>query len=79
MQATKASVWPQRSGPVYSQKGCHAAKDEMLLSLCTPCAQQFYNSPSHRIRRADHGQKTKDACDYCTSRYGFDYVVLSVE
>jgi len=56
-----------------------ARRDEMLLSLCAACAQQFYDSPFHRIRRADRKQKYKDSCDYCCYRNGWDFVVTNIE
>jgi len=56
-----------------------ASRDEMLLSLCGACAQQFYDSPCHRIRRAERVQKFKDSCDYCCYRNGWDYVVTNIE
>ena len=43
------------------------------ITLCRPCASAFYCSGSHVIRRADRYQATKSLCDYCCSRYGFDY------
>ena len=43
------------------------------ITLCRSCASAFYNSGSHVIRRADYYQSSKSICDYCNSRYGFDY------
>ena len=57
----------------------HAAQDEMLLCLCAACAQQFSDSPAHRIRRADRRQRYKDSCDYCSCRFGWDYIILNAE
>jgi len=31
-------------------------QEEMMLSLCPACAQQFYDSPEHKIKRADYDQ-----------------------
>jgi len=51
----------------------------MLLSLCHACAQQFYDSPEHRIRRADHTQVVLDECDYCTVRRGYLFKITERE
>jgi len=51
----------------------------MLLCLCAACAHQFYDSPAHRIRRADRRQIIKDRCDYCNYRNGWDFVVINIE
>jgi len=56
-----------------------ASQDEMLLCLCSKCAQQFYDSPAHRIRRFNRRQKFKDSCDFCSMRFGWDYVVVNTE
>jgi len=49
--------------------------DEMLLTLCHACAQQFYDSPEHKIRRADYNQVVLDECDYCTVRRGYNFII----
>jgi len=49
--------------------------DEMLLSLCHACAQQFYNSTEHKIMRADYNQVVLDKCDYCTVRRGYNFII----
>lgn len=45
------------------------------LCLCSKCARQFYELHEHFIRRLDYNQLTKDKCDYCGFRMGFDYIV----
>jgi len=50
-------------------------QEEMLLSLCSACAQQFYDSPEHKIKRADYDQIIKEECDYCAVRRGFSFVI----
>jgi len=50
-------------------------QDEMLLCLCHACAQQFYNSPEHKIRRADYQEVIKQECDYCAVRRGFSFII----
>ena len=47
----------------------------MLLTLCSPCAQQFYDSPEHRIRRADYEEIIWDTCDYCAVRRGYTFII----
>jgi len=49
--------------------------DEMTLCLCPTCASQFYNSPTHSIRRLDPYSKEKDDCTYCQVRKGYDYLI----
>jgi len=55
------------------------AQKPMLLCLCSTCAQQFYDSPEHRIRRADYEQIIKDKCDFCLSRTGWDFLVTNTK
>jgi mRNA interferase MazF len=50
-------------------------EDKMEMCLCHPCSQQFYESPSHYIERADPTQVEKHRCDWCGVRTGFDYVI----
>lgn len=45
------------------------------LCLCSQCAKHFYESPRHRIFRADPLQVTKDMCDHCRTRRGFDFII----
>ena len=47
----------------------------MLLTLCSPCAQQFYDSPEHRIRRADYEEIILETCDYCVVRRGYTFII----
>ncbi|HBT63989.1 MAG TPA: Growth inhibitor [Ruminococcaceae bacterium] len=47
--------------------------DEMELCLFQTCANQFYNSPDHIIKRTDPFQQVKDDCTYCQVRRGYDY------
>ncbi len=47
--------------------------EELFLCLCPTCAQQFYDSPKHTIRRADPLQLEKSDCDYCQVRRGYDF------
>lgn len=49
--------------------------DEMTLCLCPTCASQFYNSPTHSIRRLDPYSTEKDDCTYCQVRKGYDYLI----
>lgn len=47
----------------------------MELTLCPCCANQFYNSPEHSIRRLDPYQFDKENCTFCGIRSGWDYVI----
>jgi len=54
-------------------------QEEMLLSLCLACAQQFYDSPEHKIKRSDYDQIIKEECDYCAVRRGFSFVIIDMK
>lgn len=45
----------------------------LYMTLCSKCAQTFYESPYHRIYRTDPSQTIKESCSYCGCRSGFDY------
>lgn len=49
------------------------------LTLCPVCAQQFYSSGFHHIRRASAWQAERDICTYCNIRYGVDFLISRVE
>ena len=49
--------------------------DVMLLTLCAPCAAQFYDSGDYIMRRANRKQEVKETCCYCGCRSGFDFVL----
>jgi mRNA interferase MazF len=51
------------------------SNETMLLTLCHRCAEQFYNSYEHSIRRVDLRQQEKESCSYCSVRQGFDYLI----
>ena len=53
--------------------------EELTLCLCPTCAQQFYDSPRHTIRRADPLQLEKSYCDYCQVRRGYDFQITRRE
>ena len=53
------------------KKRFHA--NPMELPLCARCAQQFYDSPWHRISRMDPCQVIFDTCAFCNVRRGYDY------
>lgn len=50
-------------------------KEPIELCLCTVCAEQFFQSEEHTIKRVDKDQKIKEICTYCNTRYGFDFQV----
>ena len=45
------------------------------LCLCAVCANIFYDSPEHFIKRADKHQEKKEMCMFCKSRRGYDYLI----
>jgi len=55
--------------------GLQRMDEPLILCLCSVCAQQFYDSPNHVIRRVDPGQKHKELCTYCNVRTGYDFEV----
>lgn len=48
------------------------------ICLCNICAGVFFNSPSHRITRADPLQVILDTCDCCRTKRGFDFVLIQL-
>ena len=56
-----------------------AEAEELFLCPCPTCAQQFYDSPEHTIRRADPFQLEKSDCDYCQVRRGYDFYITRKE
>ena len=48
----------------------------MELCLCSKCANAFYNIPSYRVLRKDPYQTERELCTYCSSNYGYDYLIL---
>ena len=55
--------------------GLQGLDEPLILCLCSVCAQQFYDSPGHVIRRVDPGQQHKGPCTYCNVRTGYDFEV----
>jgi len=51
------------------------ANEKLLLCLCPICANQFYNSSEHIIKRVDLNQEIKETCTYCQVREGFDFEI----
>jgi len=47
----------------------------LIMSLCPVCAQQFYDSPIHTIKRVDPKQKVKEPCMFCNVRQGYDFEI----
>lgn len=56
--------------------GLHGSIDQsLIMSLCPTCAQQFYDSPVHTIKRVDPKQRIKEPCMFCNVRQGYDYEI----
>lgn len=52
--------------------------EPMEICLCSRCANQFYNSPKHFIKRANPFQTVKEPCTYCNYRYGYDFLIFDL-
>ena len=52
--------------------------EPMEICLCSRCANQFYNSPKHFIKRANPFQTEKEPCTYCNYRYGYDFLIFDL-
>jgi len=48
-----------------------------MICLCGICARQFYMAPGNNLMRISRKQVKKDLCDFCNTRYGFDYYLFS--
>ncbi len=51
-------------------------ENPMEMPLCAICAQDFYESPWHRIYRVDPYQVIFDTCTRCHVRRGYDYRIF---
>lgn len=56
----------------------HTLHTSIELCLCIRCAQVFYESPNRRIKRVDPLQVTKNLCDHCRTRRGYDFIISIV-
>lgn len=53
--------------------GIKQVKNEpMVMTLCSKCAQSFYDAGSYYVKRADHEQEVKESCTMCNVRSGYD-------
>ncbi len=52
------------------------SSDAMYMCLCPVCLGQFYDTDDYMIIRYRRGQ-SKDRCDFCNHRYGYDYIIRS--
>lgn len=73
--ALDGAVMEQINHALAVSVGLQRIDEPMILCLCSVCAEQFYNSPGHVIRRADRNQKYKELCTYCNVRTGYDFEV----
>lgn len=53
----------------------HTLHSSITLCLCRRCALVFYESPKHRVVRANPVQVIKEPCDYCRTRPGLDFII----
>lgn len=49
---------------------------ELIMCLCSSCANNFYGTGSYYLRRIHSDWRRKDICTYCGQRSGFDYEVI---
>ena len=47
----------------------------IYICLCPKCAQPFYASNEHFIRRADQNQRAKRICMFCRERKGYEHSI----
>lgn len=47
-----------------------------VMCLCPKCLAEYRNIPGMTVHRMDPFQKKKDSCTYCTTGYGYDYVLF---
>lgn len=52
------------------------SSDVMYMCLCPVCLGQFYYTDDYMIIRDRHVH-SKDRCDFCNQRYGYDYIIRS--
>lgn len=57
----------------------HKINDVLIMSLCPVCEQHFRNTGSYYVYHLDPEQAAKDTCTYCSSRRGFDCVIIRKE
>lgn len=48
----------------------------MVLSLCSVCANHFYDSGAYYLKRTDPIQVIKEPCTYCNQTLGFEYELI---
>ncbi len=53
----------------------YVKNEPMVMTLCSKCAQSFYDSESYFVRRTNHDQVIKESCTMCSVRSGYDYEV----
>jgi len=49
--------------------------DDLVMCLCQTCRNNFFQTGTYKICRNDYKQKSKDVCDYCNTRTGWDYIL----
>ena len=63
---------------LFASKSAPRAK-RLTLCLCPTCASAFYHSKDHYIRRVDLSATTKEPCDFCRIRQGYDFMISSMK
>ena len=72
-QAIRASL----ALPEDRRRKRNAKPEGKRLCLCPNCANQFYSSPDHVIRRAEGEQEEGSTCEYCEVQPGLDFIVIN--
>lgn len=62
-------------GALRTSTGMKKMDKPIEMCLCPVCANIFYDSPEHFIKRADKHQEKKEMCMFCKSRRGYDYLI----
>jgi hypothetical protein len=50
-----------------------------IRTFCHKCRADYENTGNYNIERVDPKQKTKEKCDYCSVRDGYDYEITKKE
>ena len=50
-------------------------RNELIMTLCHTCANNFFESPHYNIYRTDHTQIEKEPCTFCSRGIGFEFEI----
>lgn len=69
------SMTAQRQSCQGQEGGQENVPEEMTLTLCPVCLNQFIHSMEHIVKRVNHTQ-SREPCVYCNVRDGYDYRII---